>query len=47
MDRNAIVRLADPRGRTRLRMLVDSLGSAQIEFLDTAGAVVRTVAAAP
>jgi hypothetical protein len=47
MDRNAIVRLADPRGRTRLRMLVDSLGSARIEFLDTAGAVVRTVAAAP
>jgi hypothetical protein len=46
-DRNAIVRLADPRGRTRLRMLVDSLGLARIEFLDTTGAVVRTVSGAP
>jgi hypothetical protein len=33
----AIVNLSDPMGRTRLRMLVDSLGAARIEFLDEKG----------
>jgi hypothetical protein len=40
---NAIVRLDDRQGRTRLRILVDSLGSARIEFLDDQGRVVRAL----
>lgn len=32
--------LSDPAGRPRLRLLVDSLGSARIEFLDEGGSVV-------
>jgi hypothetical protein len=40
---SAIVRLSDPQGRTRLRILVDSLGSARIEFLDDQGHVVRAL----
>jgi hypothetical protein len=35
----AIVDLKDRLGRSRLRLLVDSLGAARIEFLDTAGHV--------
>jgi hypothetical protein len=42
-SRAAIVNLRDPNGRPRLRMLVDSLGSARIEFLDAAGTVTRTI----
>ena len=38
-SKNAIVNLADPQGRTRLRMMVDSLGAARIEFLDESGRV--------
>jgi hypothetical protein len=41
--RSALVNLSDPMGRTRLRMLVDSLGSARIEFLDEKGAVIRKI----
>ena len=37
--KNAIVNLADPQGRTRLRMMVDSLGAPRIEFLDERGQV--------
>jgi hypothetical protein len=40
---NAMLRLADPQGRTRLRLLVDSLGNARIEFLDDSGHVVRSL----
>lgn len=40
---NAIVRLDDREGKTRLRILVDSLGSARIEFLDDQGRVVRVL----
>lgn len=36
-DRASVINLADPVGRTRLRLIVDSLGSAQIHFLDTTG----------
>jgi hypothetical protein len=39
----AIVNLGDRMGRTRLRLLVDSLGSARIEFLDESGAVVQRI----
>lgn len=38
-DRSAVVQLADPQGRPRLRLLVDSTGAARVEFLDAKGAV--------
>jgi hypothetical protein len=38
-DKNAVVNLADAQGKTRLRMVVDSLGAARIEFLDEGGRV--------
>jgi hypothetical protein len=41
--KNASVVLSDPAGKPRLRMVVDSLGGARIEFLDGAGKVTRTV----
>lgn len=37
--RNAVVNLSDPEGRTRLRLVVDSLGNPGMEFLDAAGQV--------
>ena len=42
-DRAAVVMLADPRGRPRLRLRVDSLGAARIEFLDAGGKVTRVL----
>jgi hypothetical protein len=39
----AIVNLSDRMGRSRLRMLVDSTGSARIEFLDETGRVVQRI----
>jgi hypothetical protein len=42
-DRASVVNLADPLGRTRLRLIVDSLGSAQIQFLDSTGHVTSTL----
>jgi hypothetical protein len=41
--RTAMLRLSDPMGRPRLRMSVDSLGSARIEFLDGRGRVVQQI----
>jgi hypothetical protein len=41
--KSAAVVLSDPSGRPRLRLLVDSLGAARIEFLDETGKVTRTV----
>jgi hypothetical protein len=35
----AIVQLADPMGRARIRMIVDSLGAPALEFLDDSGHV--------
>jgi hypothetical protein len=43
VSRNAVLNLADPAGKTRLRLVVDSLGTASIEFLDPAGAVTRRI----
>lgn len=40
-DKSSTVTLGDPRGRTRLRLTVDSLGAAGLEFLDESGRVVR------
>jgi hypothetical protein len=38
-SRAAALTLGDPQGRTRLRLTVDSLGVARMEFLDEAGKV--------
>ena len=40
-DRSAALTLGDPRGRTRLRLTVDSLGNPAMEFLDESGRTVR------
>lgn len=40
LERAAVVNLSDPQGRTRIRMMVDSLGTASLEFLDEDGEVV-------
>jgi len=37
--RSAVINLSDPDGKPRLRLKVDSLGSASLEFLDAAGTV--------
>ena len=39
----AVLNLSDPNGKVRLRLVVDSLGAARIEFLDTAGKVTNTL----
>lgn len=44
--KSAIVNLRDKSGKTRLRMLVDSLGAARIEFLDADGRVTNSVTGA-
>jgi len=41
--KNAVLNLADAQGKTRLRLVVDSLGAARIEFLDANGAVSRSI----
>jgi hypothetical protein len=42
-NKTAIVVLADAQSRPRLRLVVDSAGTARIEFLDDAGKVLRTI----
>ena len=44
-SRSAVLNLSDPSGKPRLRLVVDSLGAARIEFLDAAGKVTNTVGA--
>lgn len=39
--KSSLLTLADPQGRTRLRLSVDSLGTARLEFLDENGKVSR------
>jgi hypothetical protein len=46
-SKSAVVSLADPRGRPRLRLSVDSLGTARLEFLDDSGRVTHAVPGAP
>lgn len=41
--KSAVLNLSDPSGKPRLRLVVDSLGAARIEFLDAAGKVTNTV----
>ena len=42
-DQSSLVTLSDRDGQARLRLEVDSLGAASIQFLDDAGDVVRTI----
>jgi hypothetical protein len=42
-NKTATVVLADAQSRPRLRLVVDSAGTARIEFLDDAAKVVRTI----
>ena len=42
-DKTSTVVLSDPKGRPRLRLAVDSLGAARIEFLDDGGHATRTL----
>jgi hypothetical protein len=46
-DKAALVTLADAKGRPRLRLSVDSLGAARIEFLDESGHVTHRVPQGP
>ncbi|MFI5228595.1 MAG: hypothetical protein ACHQWU_05975 [Gemmatimonadales bacterium] len=39
----SVLTLADPNGKPRLRLAVDSLGAARIEFLDAEGVVTSTI----
>jgi hypothetical protein len=39
VGKSAVLSLSDPNGRPRLRLRVDSLGKASLEFLDENGAV--------
>ncbi|HPV75341.1 MAG TPA: hypothetical protein PLX31_10605 [Gemmatimonadaceae bacterium] len=41
--RNAIINLSDPNGKPRLRLKVDSLGAASLEFLDATGTVTSRI----
>jgi hypothetical protein len=43
VDKNAILNMRDALGKTRLRLVVDSLGAARIEFLDAAGKVTNSM----
>jgi hypothetical protein len=40
---SSLVSLSDPGGKVRLRLSVDTLGAAKIEFLSAAGEVIRTI----
>jgi hypothetical protein len=42
-SKSASVNLSDRMGRARLRLVVDSLGAARIDFLDDAGQVTRRI----
>ena len=42
-DKSSMVTLSDRRGRPRLRLSVDSLGMARIDFLDDSGHVTRAI----
>jgi hypothetical protein len=42
-SKSAIVNLSDRDGKTRLRLVVDSLGAARIEFVDAAGRVTHAL----
>jgi hypothetical protein len=41
--KSALLLLSDPQGKTRLRLAVDSLGAARMEFLDADGTVMHSI----
>ena len=43
--KSAVLNLSDPNGKPRLRLVVDSLGAARIDFLDATGKVTNSVGA--
>ena len=43
VQKSAVLNLSDPNGKPRLRLVVDSLGAARIEFLDSNGTVTNTI----
>jgi hypothetical protein len=47
LEKNAVLNLADREGKTRLRLVVDSIGTARIEFLDSNGGVTRRIGGEP
>ena len=42
-SKSAVLTLADPNGNPRIRLRVDSLGNASLEFLDASGKVTAKV----
>ena len=42
-SKSALLSLSDPQGKVRLRLVVDSLGAARIDFLDADGKVTRAL----
>lgn len=42
-DKSALINLADERGKTRIQLKVDSIGTAKINFLDSSGKVVYSL----
>jgi hypothetical protein len=46
-NKAALVSLADKMGHPRLRLTVDSLGKASLDFLDVNGKVVRSIGEQP
>jgi hypothetical protein len=45
-NKESLVRLSDPKGRARIRMMVDSTGAPSLEFLDSTGHVTYHLPAA-
>jgi hypothetical protein len=45
LAKSAVLNLGDRAGKTRLRLVVDSVGVASIEFLDESGQVRRRIGA--
>jgi len=46
-NKASLINLSDPSGRSRIRMMVDSLGNPSLEFLDAQGRVVAKLPEAP
>jgi hypothetical protein len=42
-DKSALIILADKKGKTRIQLIVDSLGDAKINFLDSTGRVIYSL----
>jgi hypothetical protein len=42
-DKSALINLADKKGKTRIQLIVDSIGDAKINFLDSIGKVIYSL----